>query len=169
LADLVRREDVDFALATAVDPEPRIVQTKIGEDRLAVYVPPDHRFANRHEITWKDLDGEPIVLLNKGNPIRTLVDRTAGRLGLWLTIKYEVSFGTTALAMADRGLALTILPANAQQANTTHNSRRKRLVRPSVPRRVVTMSLARQLLSPAAAEFQQYCVEAFQNHFEQSV
>lgn len=167
LADLVRRQDVDFAVATEVDPEPRIVQTRIGEDHLAVYVPADHRLASQDKVTWKDLEDEPLALLNKGNPIRKLVDRTAGRLGLWLTVTYEVSFGTTALAMADRGLALTILPTNAQQANTTHNCLRKRLVSPSIPRRVIIMSLARRSLSPAAADFQNYCAQEFLNDFGQ--
>lgn len=167
LADLVRNEDVDFAVATEVDPEPMIVQTTIGEDYLAVYVPDGHRLASQDDVAWKDLDDEPLVLLHKGNPIRKLVDRTAGRLGLWLTKEYEVSFGNTALAMADHGLALTILPANAQQPIPTHKTKRKRLVSPTVHRRVVILSLARRALSPAAAEFQAYCAQEFQNYFGQ--
>lgn len=161
LADLVRREEVDFALATEVDPEPRIDQTRIAEDQLAVYIPADHRFAELDDIPWKSLEGEPLALLAKGNPIRKLVDRTAGRLGLWLTNQYEVSFGATALAMADRGLALTILPANAQQSNTTYICLQKRLVQPTVRRRIVTLTLARRSLSPAALEFQRYCAREF--------
>ena len=165
LADTVRREDVDFALATEVDPEPRIVQTRVCEDRLAVYVPADHALAALEDITWKSLENQPLALLNKGNPIRKLVDRTAGRLGLWLTPEYEVSFGTTALALADRGLALAILPTNAQQANATYVCQRKRLIRPSVPRRIVIMSLARRTLSPASAEFQKYCADELSSSF----
>lgn len=165
LADLVRREEVDLAVATEVDPEPRIVQTRVGEDRLAIYVPADHALAKRDGVVWKDLEDQPLALLSKGNPIRTLVDRTAGRLGCWLNVKYEVSFGTTALALADRGRALTILPTNAQQANTTHLCVRKPLLRPSVPRRVILMALARRPLSPAAGSFQGFCTRELSERF----
>lgn len=161
LVDLVRREEVDFAIATEVDPEPRIVQTRIAEDRLAVYVPADHKFSDQDDIPWKSLEGEPLVMLVKGNPIRKLVDQTSARLGLWLTNQHEVSFASTALAMADRGLALTILPANAQEANTTYVCLKKRLVQPIVRRRIVTLTLARRSLSPAASEFQRYCAKKF--------
>lgn len=165
LADLVHSEEVDFAVATEVDPEPRIVQTPIAEDRLAVYVPAGHRLADCDEIAWADLDREPLALLHKGNPLRKLVDRTAGRLGLWLTVGYEVSFGATALALADRGLAVTILPTNARQANTTYSCIGKPLVKPSVPRRVVILSLAGRSLSPAAAEFKAVCAKGFSESF----
>lgn len=168
LAGLVRSEEVDFAIATEVDPEPRIVQTRIAEDCLAVYVPASHRLAERDEVTWADLNGEPLALLHKGNPLRKLVDRTAGRLGVWLTVANEVSFGSTALALAERGLAVTVLPTNAQQANTTYSCRRKPLVKPSVPRRVVILSLAGRSLSPAAAEFKAVCATDFPASFDKA-
>lgn len=167
LADLVRLEQVDLAVATEVDPEPRIVQTPIGKDYLMAYVPANHPLAERDQITWKDLENQSLAVLCKGNPIRTLVDRTAGRLGFMLRSDYEVSFGTTALALADRGLALTILPRNAQQANTVHTCLRKPLIQPTVPRRVIMMSLTGKTLSPAAAEFQTFCVKEMAEGFRQ--
>lgn len=168
LADLVRTEAVDFAVATEVDPEPRIVQTRIGEDRLAVYFPADHPFADREQVTWAELRSERLALLNKGSPLRQVVDRTAGRMGLRLNMTYEVSFGATALALVERGLAVTILPANALQADTAYTCQRRLLVKPSIPRRVVIMLLAGRSPSPAAAEFERFCTSEFSTNFQQA-
>lgn len=165
LADLVRDEAVDFAIATEVDPEPRIVQTRIGEDRLAAYVPADHPLAGRAQVTWAELSAEPLALLHKGSPLRQVVDRTAGRLGLWLNKAYEVSFGATALALVERGLAATILPANALQAESGYTCRRIALVKPTVPRHVVIMSLNGRSPSPPAVEFQKFCTTHFSSSF----
>lgn len=169
LADLVRSSSVDFAIASEIDPEPRIVQKRIGEDRLAAYVPAEHPLARQDRVAWSDLDDEPLVLLNKGSPLRQLVDRTAGRLGMWLSVEYEVSFGTTALALADRGLAIAILPTNALQPNASYGCLRKALIKPFVPRRVVIMSLARRTLSPAAESFQKLCSKDFSINFEKEL
>lgn len=141
LADMVRDETVDFAVATEVDPEPRIIQTRIAEDRLAAYAPAGHRLADCAQVTWAELCGEPLALLHKSSPLRQVVDRTAGRLGLWLNKAYEVSFDATALAMVERGMAVTIPPTNAMQSETGLTCRRIALVKPSVPRHVVIMSL----------------------------
>lgn len=166
LADLVRSEEVDFAVATEVDPEPRIVQTRIAEDRMAVFMHASHRFLDQEEVAWAELANEPLALLHKNSPLRKLVDRTAGRLGIWLMVENEVSFRSTALALVEHRRMLTILPTNAVNTHTPSGCGVRRLVRPTVPRRVVILSLAGRSPSPASAQFQAECAEQFEICFD---
>jgi DNA-binding transcriptional LysR family regulator len=65
LAAAVRRGTVDLAISRWMPGAPDLLQTKIGEDGVAVAVPASHRFAGRESIAPPELDGEAVVTLDR--------------------------------------------------------------------------------------------------------
>lgn len=157
LADLVRGDHVDFAIATQVETDPRLYQELVRSDEMAAYIAPDHPLAQSEAISWRDLDNQPLALLDRNSPLRHIVDRIAGRLGIWLNTRYEVTFGTTALALAEQGLAIAILPGNAMHDGTSYRVLSKPLSRPTAKRNIMLMRQANRTASPAEETFWQYC------------
>ncbi len=157
LADLVRADRVDFAIATQVEPDPRIYQEQVRSDSMAAYVAPDHALAAAETIRWSELGDTPLALLDRNSPLRQIVDRIAGRLGIWLNTRYEVTFGTTALALAEQGLAVAILPSNAMRDETSYRVLRKPLSRPTANRKIMLMRLANRAVGPAEEMFWNFC------------
>lgn len=160
LAGLVRDDLVDFALATAIESDPRLEQDRIGADQMAVYIAEDHPLAAQESITWHQLAEMPLALLHRSSPLRTIVDQTAGRLGLWLDVRFEVTFGITALALVEQGLAATVLPSNAMRKQGQFHCLHKPLVRPVTHRDIMLVRPAKRGLAPAAQRFADYCRDA---------
>ena len=157
LPDLVRNDQVDFAIATQVEADPRLHQELILSDHMAVYFAPDHPLAIHDTVTWRQLGNTPLALLDRSSPLRQIVDRTAGRLGIWLNVRYEVTFGNTALALTEQGLAATILPPNALRTPDTFNCQRRILTKPVAERKMMLIRLANRTPAPAVQTFWDYC------------
>ena len=161
LPDLVRNDQVDFSIATQVEADPRLYQELILTDQMAVYFAPDHPLAAQKNITWRQLGNTPLALLDRSSPLRQVVDRVAGRLGIWLNVRYEVRFGNTALALAEQGLAATILPPNAFRNPYWFNCERRTLTRPVAERKMMLVRLANRTPAPAVQTFWDYCRDEF--------
>ncbi|MFE0018649.1 LysR family transcriptional regulator [Mesorhizobium sp. NPDC059054] len=157
LVELVRNDLVDFAIATRVETDPRIVQQMVQTDQMAAYVAPDHPFAATETIAWRQLGDTPLALLDRNSPLRHIVDKTAGQLGIWLNTRYEVTFGTTALALAEQGLAVAILPANAMRNDHSFRCVRRIMVKPQTQRGIMLIRLANRKPVAAAEKFWAYC------------
>jgi DNA-binding transcriptional LysR family regulator len=65
LAASVRRGSVDLALARFDPAAADLVQTQIGDDGVVVAVPAAHRLAGREAIEPGELDGEPLILVER--------------------------------------------------------------------------------------------------------
>ncbi|MGI6853798.1 LysR family transcriptional regulator [Mesorhizobium sp. 1B3] len=159
LVELVRDDVVDFAIATRVEADPRIYQKMIQTDQMAAYMAPDHRLATAETVGWRELGDEPVALLDRKSPLRHIVDKTAGRLGIWLNTRFEVTFGTTALALAEHGIAVAILPANAMRNEDSFRCVRRIMVRPKAQRSIMFMRLANRKPGAAVDAFWSYCEE----------
>lgn len=157
LADLVRGGQVDFAIATEVETDPRLYQELVQSDQMHVFFAPDHAFAALDPVQWRELGDTRLALLDRNSPLRHIVDRTAGRLGIWLNTRYEVSFGTTALALAEQGLAVAILPGNAMRDEHSFRVLSRPLARPAATRKIMMIRLAKRPLGPVEEKFWEYC------------
>ncbi|GAA4127257.1 LysR family transcriptional regulator [Aminobacter aganoensis] len=157
LVELVRNDAVDFAIATKVEADPRIYQEMVQTDQMTAYVAPDHPFAAAESVSWRQLGNAPLALLDRNSPLRHIVDRTAGQLGIPLNTRYEVTFGTTALALAEQGLAIAILPANAMRNAQSFRCVPRIMVKPQTHRSIMLVRLANRKPSAAAEKFWDYC------------
>ncbi|MPT49231.1 MAG: LysR family transcriptional regulator [Sphingobium sp.] len=81
LALQVNRGDVDigcfFSMADNEVPE----STIFSEEKLAIYVGPDHPLANVMNVTGDQLQAHPAIMLTSTNPQRRLTDRALGLIG----------------------------------------------------------------------------------------
>jgi len=75
LALQVQRGDVDLACFFSMDGNEVPGSILAGEERLAIYVGPDHPLARAQGVTGAALRDHPAIVLNKENPQRRLSDQ----------------------------------------------------------------------------------------------
>ena len=74
----------------------------IGERRMKIAVPSDHRLANRERIHFRDLHGETFVLISQPHNIRMAVEAMMNDFGVRPSITHEVSTQRTVVELARR-------------------------------------------------------------------
>jgi LysR family carnitine catabolism transcriptional activator len=72
---LVRSGAVDLAIVSTTGPIDGLVQERIGLDPFFCIVPAGHRFAERDEIGWTELAGEPFVAFGSDSSLGAEVGR----------------------------------------------------------------------------------------------
>ncbi|MBB5223843.1 DNA-binding transcriptional LysR family regulator [Amaricoccus macauensis] len=142
---------VDLAIGTISGDEPDIAATPLLTDRLVVICRSDHRFAVQPSIRWAELAGEPLIGLAKGNPLRSIVDRTLAVAAPTATATFAVRFSTTAISMVGAGLGVAVLPENTSQLAPQVRVTAVPLTDPVVSRDASLLSHRHRTLSTAAA------------------
>jgi DNA-binding transcriptional LysR family regulator len=152
----VRVGDVDFAIGTALDPDPELAELPLIEDRLVALAGDRHSLEGRRTVTWRELAAHPLIVLASGSPLRTMVDRALADAGVRVEPAYEASFSSTVISMVAAGLGVAALPVNARQVSPKVNVHVRPLVRPTVTRRVCLFLRREVAPTPAAAAFQAF-------------
>jgi DNA-binding transcriptional LysR family regulator len=137
--------DLDLALVGwAGEVLDGLVATVVVDEPVAAVVPVDHRLADRAEVTWRELDGEPLLGLVRGTGVRAAVDASApGR-----DVDLEASSPETLLGLARRGAGVALLsPSMATGAEGV-----RALVVADAPVRARLGLVARRGRRPAATE-----------------
>jgi LysR family carnitine catabolism transcriptional activator len=89
----------DFGLTGYWAPHPDFDFEPLVQDRCCIICPTRHRFAKRSSIEIVDLEGEPIVALNRDAGVRRLIEREALAKGVKLNIRFEVARVSTLTEM----------------------------------------------------------------------
>ena len=76
---------------------------------LAVALRNDHRWANRDDIRAEELAGEPLIVLLKRNPFRTMLDRLLWRDGSLPDIVVETADSLSAVEHVEQGVGLAVV------------------------------------------------------------
>jgi DNA-binding transcriptional LysR family regulator len=143
----------DFGLTGFWAPHPDFEFEPIATDRCCVICPMTHPFAQRKSVKITELDGEPIVSLNRDAGIRRLLEREALAHGVRLNIRFEVARVSTLIEMVASNQCLSILT----DLSRPHHTRAQMKAVPlagrqfSYPVGIVTPS--RRLLTAAANSF----------------
>ncbi len=110
LIAMVRTNQVDFALATLLDPPADLsVEPLLSDSFFAVY-PPRHPIALLKELRWKDLVRHDLILLSQGSSARALFDRANSHEHEKQGLRYDITHMTTAVNLVRQGLGITLLP-----------------------------------------------------------
>lgn len=110
LIAMVRTNQLDFALATLLDPPADLsVEPLLPDSFFAVY-PPKHPIALLKELRWKDLVCHDLILLSQGSSARALFDRANLTQHGGQGLRYDVTHMTTAVNLVRQGLGITLLP-----------------------------------------------------------
>lgn len=112
LLSLLRTNQVEFALATLLEPASDLAFQPVIEDCFCAVFPVDHSLASQSKLVWKDLARHDLILLSKGSSARSQFDRALQHKSFpaGLTPRYDVTHIITAAAMVRRGLGVAVLP-----------------------------------------------------------
>ncbi|MCY1169024.1 HTH-type transcriptional regulator GltC [compost metagenome] len=161
IAQAVRSGQADFGVCTADTEMPGLVLTTLYQDRLMLACQSDHPLADRREVRWAELAGEPLALLRHGSGLRSLVERGFAEIGEPVQPAFEVAHVTTAVGLVEAGLAVSILPSYALSSARSPGVVAVPLTAPVMERNIVALTDGqRQLSAPC---------EAFLTHFKSGV
>lgn len=151
---LIVGEQADFGIGTPEHAGGEVEQQTLLRDELAAVCAPDHPIAQLPKVRWADLADHPVITGRPGYGVRHLIDLSATSAGVGLRVANEVSFQSTALWMADCGMAVAIMPtAYARQSSLASRLVVKPLYQPRVPRDVYVVTKRGRHLSPACEAF----------------
>ena len=148
-------EQVDFGIGTPEHAGEEVQQETLLRDHLAAVCSPDHPLARLSKVRWADLSGHEVIAGRPGYGVRRLVDLSATQADVTLRVVNEVSFQSTALWMADCGMAVALMPSAYARQSAYAQLVVKPLVEPRVPRDVYIVTKGGRHLSPASAAFVQ--------------
>jgi DNA-binding transcriptional LysR family regulator len=164
LSDLVRRGEADMAVCTANSDLTDLSTQLLYVDKLMLACHVDHPLAQLREVAWPRLVEEPLILMQRGSGLRSLVEKTIARWSKHLTPAYEVSQVATAVGLVAQGQGVSILPSyaisRAQAATQAGAVATVALVAPVVEREIVAILPPGCEPSPAVAAM----VEHFKKH-----
>jgi len=83
------------------------------QDRLVLIVAPGHRLADKSELAFADVLGEPFVCLHAGSAIHTFMMNHAARLGSRLDVRIQVRSFSAVCRMVAAGVGIGMVPRSA--------------------------------------------------------
>lgn len=153
VAQAVRQGHADGGLCTldAATDLGGLVSRVVLRDRLMACCAPGHGLASRTEIGWRELVGQPLVLLRHGSGLRTLVEQTFAAMDELLIPAAEVSHVTTAIGLVEAGLGVALLPRLALSHRWAQTIAAVALTDPVVTRDIVLLTANDRLLPDAVS------------------
>jgi DNA-binding transcriptional LysR family regulator len=120
--DLLESEKVDFFIGPPIPDMADFEFDAIGKDPLVACIPPAFDLGQK-EISIGSLVNTPLILLNRTTATRGIIDRISAGLGVQLHAQYEVQNAITAIALAEAGLGVAIVPKGALRNANVGQSR----------------------------------------------
>ena len=149
LYESVRKREVDLGISVMSD-TPEFRFEPLLCDELVALVPRSLLDGDSKTISLKALAALPLLVLEQGTALRTIVEEAMAAQGLRLTTRFQFMHSQTLIAMASAGLGAAILPSTALPASLAPGVRKLRIVRPALVRRMAIITLPGHALSPAA-------------------
>ncbi|KRA31503.1 MULTISPECIES: LysR family transcriptional regulator [unclassified Nocardioides] len=153
------RRDLDTGVAelaiTWPRPEGPFEWVALQEERLALVVPPTHRWRDRRRIALSELAGEDLVTTPRGYGFRVLVEDLLNEAGVTPTVSFESADLATIEGLVAAGLGVAVLPEQLAGASGTVGIP----LHAAGARRVVGLAWRSDRdLSPAAMRFRDHIV-----------
>lgn len=153
------RADLGFA-AGAIETSGRLAFRSLAEDPFVAVAAarPDGPLAEDRAYGWRELLEHPFVAMAPGTSVRALTEAAVAQVGVELTPRFEVSHLATAGALISEGLGVAALPAltipiiggGVASGGLTV----RRLIEPTILRRIGVVTARGRTLSPAARAFE---------------
>lgn len=150
---MVQAGAVDFGIGTAFDHRPELTLRPLWSEAFHAILLPDHPLAARRELSWKDLNGAPLIGPRPGNPVRELLEQMLNREGISLSWRYEASLPLTIIGMVEGGMGIGVLTDSVRSVAGALGLALRPIGRPTVRREVVMVLHVGRSLSPAAQKF----------------
>jgi len=141
--------EADLGIGPEREPAPPLDARPLFEMPFALVFPKGHLLERQARVTWQDVARFPLISL-QGQFTERLLDEVQAAS---LKPANEVTFMTTALAMAAAGLGVTVCMPYAAPLATLYGLVMKPLEEPVLSRRFLTYTRQGRSLSPAAESF----------------
>jgi DNA-binding transcriptional LysR family regulator len=116
------------------------------QDRLVLIVSPGHSLAEKSQLAFADVLGEPFVCLHAGSAIHTFMMNHAARLGGRLDVRIQVRSFSAVCRMVAAGVGIGMVPRSA----VGDGIKTIEITDPWAPRDLQLCVRSRAALSPAA-------------------
>lgn len=145
--------EADIGVGTFREDADSIARTVLATDDLMAFYCTKHPLAAVKRPNWAQLRDYPAIMLTRESGIRALVEE--GNAAAQLTIKptYEVAQITTALALVEAGLGVSVLPSYALVSCRNRKIAARVLSAPAISRNVEVISCLGRTTPPATSEF----------------
>lgn len=145
--------EADLGIGPEREPAPPLDARPLFEMPFALVFPRGHALESQARVTWQDVARFPLISL-QGQFTERLLDEVQSALReVPLKPANEVTFMTTALAMAAAGLGVTVCMPYAAPLVTLYGLVMRPLEEPVLSRRFFTYTRQGRSLSPAAESF----------------
>lgn len=145
--------EADVGVGPQRDPAPPLLARELFEMPFALVCPRAHPLAALGRVTWRDVARHPFISLQGPFTERLLDDMHASQRAITVKPAHEVTFMTTALAMAGAGLGVTVCLPYAAPLAAQFGLVLRPLVEPELTRRFFVYTRPGRALSPAAGSY----------------
>ena len=154
IRQLVQDGDADLGVAPVDRARSELLVVDVlMDDELVLACPKDHPLACKRKVAWSDLVETPIIGFPHDNALQLLVEGAAVATGLRLRTQYQVSSISTAVALVDIGLGVSVLPSYTKTLRRPNRIQYCKLVAPVVKRELCLLRHRDRALSAAAQGF----------------
>jgi DNA-binding transcriptional LysR family regulator len=155
LISMVRTNQIEFALATMLEPAADLTFRPLIADSFCAVFPAGHELAARPNLHWRDLVPYDLILLSQGSSARTQFDLAVltEAAAPAASSRYDVTHMTTAAGLVRQGLGITLLPRLALPELNLSGLLSKPLDDASAHRTIGLLQRHDRSLSPAAQAF----------------
>ncbi len=156
--EAVRTGEAEFGINLVGSSDPDLTFTPLIEDPFVLACRSDHRLAKLTSVSWKDLQGEPLIGVSRASGNRLTLENALAGAKVQLDFQYEVNHLATSLGLVERGLGVSVLPKMATPSD--HPVIVTKPIKAPVVRRTIGLVERRtSRLSPAAKKFRDMLVE----------
>lgn len=145
--------EADIGVGTFREDADGISRTLLARDDLMAFSPAKHPFAALRRPVWTDLADYPAIMLTRESGIRALVEDGFRSASLPIKPVYEVAQITTALALVEAGLGVSVLPTYALASCRNRRITARVINDPAMSRDVEVISCLGRTPPPATSEF----------------
>lgn len=153
IMEMVRSGGADCGVGTFSAAVTEFERTVLLRDKLVLVGRAFPDLPAHEPVSWRYLEGQPVIALTRSSGIRLLVEIGFETAGVAFQPAFEVSQISTVLAMVEAGLGLAVLPSYALEDAKARDLVGLPLAEPTISREVVIIQHADRSRSPAVREF----------------
>lgn len=151
VTEAVRQGHADFGIHIQQDPQTDLSEELLMRDPFVLVCSETHRFAKASAIQWSELRDVDLITLGGSSGNRRIVEAQLARAGLDIRGRFVVEATPTAVALANAGVGVAILPATMKANRVARGLIEVPIVDPVIYRSIGLVRRRNKTLTPAAA------------------
>lgn len=163
IGDRVRQGEADFAVSVMFKQDLALDFSPLIEDELHLVCPPDHEFATRQQMSWRELTDYGMQQMVQWSGIAYLVADVGGLEDISRRATYSVTRISTVLDIVSESGLLSVLPTLALSSlSTGRHFHHCPMVEPTIHRSIGLITPRERPLSPAATALREVLLHTVQ-------